>query len=105
MFALGIYDDGLTPGALAGTQRIAGTGTINVDGEVGPIGGIHQKLYAAPATGVRLLPGARRQLRRGRGPRPPTGCAWVKISTFDEAVKSVQDIAAKKADSLPTCTR
>jgi hypothetical protein len=29
----------------------------------------------------------------------------VKISTFDEAVKSVQDIAAKKADSLPTCTR
>jgi PDZ domain-containing protein len=35
----------------------------------------------------------------------PDGLRVVKISTFDDAVKSVQDIAAKKADGLPTCTR
>ncbi len=99
MFALGIYDR-LTPGALAGGQRIAGTGTINVDGEVGPIGGIHQKLYGARDGGADYFLAPRRQLRRGRGPRPRRA-AVVKISTFDEAVKSVQDIAAKKADSCP----
>jgi PDZ domain-containing protein len=29
----------------------------------------------------------------------------VRISTFDEARQAVQDIAAKKAKGLPTCTR
>lgn len=103
MFALGIYDR-LTPGALAGGQRIAGTGTINVDGEVGPIGGIHQKLYGARDGGADyfLAPAANCDEVVGH---VPDGLRVVKISTFDEAVKSVQDIAAKKADSLPTCTR
>jgi PDZ domain-containing protein len=35
----------------------------------------------------------------------PDGLRVVRISTFDEARRAVQDIAAKKADSLPTCTR
>jgi len=35
----------------------------------------------------------------------PDGLRVVRISTFDEARKAVQDIAAKKASSLPTCTR
>lgn len=103
MFALGIYDR-LTPGALAGGQRIAGTGTISVDGEVGPIGGIHQKLYGARDGGADyfLAPAANCDEVVGH---VPDGLRVVKISTFDDAVKSVQDIAAKKADSLPTCTR
>lgn len=103
MFALGIYDR-LTPGALAGGQRIAGTGTISVDGEVGPIGGIHQKLYGARDGGADyfLAPAANCDEVVGH---IPDGLRVVKISTFDDAVKSVQDIAAKKADSLPTCTR
>ena len=103
MFALGIYDR-LTPGALAGSQGIAGTGTINVDGEVGPIGGIHQKLYGARDGGADyfLAPAANCDEVVGH---VPDGLRVVKISTFDDAVKSVQDIAAKKADGLPTCTR
>ncbi len=43
MFTLGILDR-LTPGDLAGGHFIAGTGTIDVDGTVGPIGGIVLKL-------------------------------------------------------------
>ena len=46
MFALGIYDT-LTPGAMTGGQKIAGTGTIDSGGAVGPIGGIRQKLVGA----------------------------------------------------------
>jgi PDZ domain-containing protein len=43
MFAVGIIDK-LTPGALTQGKIIAGTGTIDPDGNVGEIGGIQQKL-------------------------------------------------------------
>lgn len=46
MFSLGIIDE-LTPGSLTGGRHIAGTGTIDDAGNVGPIGGIQQKMAAA----------------------------------------------------------
>ena len=51
MFALGIIDK-LTPNDIAGGAHIAGTGTIDSEGIVGPIGGIRQKLYGAQAAGA-----------------------------------------------------
>jgi len=51
MFALGIIDK-LTPNDIAGGAHIAGTGTIDSEGIVGPIGGIRQKLYGAKAAGA-----------------------------------------------------
>jgi PDZ domain-containing protein len=57
MFSLGIYDK-LTPGSLTGGTFVAGTGTITAEGEVGPIGGIQQKMIAArdAGAGVFLTP-------------------------------------------------
>src|SRR5690606_8560033 len=49
-FALGIIDT-LTPGERTGGENIAGTGTIDSEGVVGPIGGIRQKLYGARDAG------------------------------------------------------
>ena len=69
MFALGIYDK-LTPGELTGGRFIAGTGEIDADGEVGPIGGIQQKLVAARESGRDGLPHAGGQLRGGGRRRP-----------------------------------
>lgn len=46
MFALGIIDK-LTPENLTGGKNVAGTGTIDAEGNVGPIGGIRQKMYSA----------------------------------------------------------
>jgi PDZ domain-containing protein len=46
MFTLGIMDK-LEPEDLTGGKIIAGTGTIDDDGNVGPIGGIPQKLVGA----------------------------------------------------------
>lgn len=51
MFALGIIDK-LTPGAINGGEEIAGTGTITATGDVGPIGGIQQKMYGARDAGA-----------------------------------------------------
>jgi len=54
MFTLGILDK-LQPEDLTGGKIIAGTGTIDDAGDVGPIGGIPQKLAGAKAAGAQLF--------------------------------------------------
>lgn len=103
MFALGIYDT-LTPGALTGGQQVAGTGTIDSSGAVGPIGGIRQKLVGARDGGAHWFLAPADNCDEVVG-HVPDGLRVVRIATFDEARRAVQDIAAKKADKLPTCTR
>ena len=51
---LGIIDE-LTENDLTAGKIIAGTGTINYLGEVGPIGGIRQKLEGAKNGGAQLF--------------------------------------------------
>ncbi|MGH2542049.1 MAG: PDZ domain-containing protein [Ardenticatenaceae bacterium] len=54
MFALTVYDL-VTPGELTGGRRIAGTGTIDPDGNVGAIGGVAQKVASAEQAGAELF--------------------------------------------------
>jgi PDZ domain-containing protein len=54
MFALGLYDR-LTPDDLTGGRQIAGTGTIECDGTVGPIGGIEEKIAGAEREGAEIF--------------------------------------------------
>jgi PDZ domain-containing protein len=51
MFTLTVYDM-VTPKDLTMGRVIAGTGTINLDGTVGPIGGVQQKVAAAEGAGA-----------------------------------------------------
>lgn len=54
MFALEIVDQA-TPGNLTQGYVIAGTGTMNVEGEVGQVGGIRHKLAAAERSGIEIF--------------------------------------------------
>lgn len=54
MFTLEIYNQ-LTPGDLSKGYRIAGTGTIDKDGQVGAIGGAKYKIVAADRQGAELF--------------------------------------------------
>ena len=54
IFALGIIDK-LTSQDLVRYRNIAGTGTITIDGRVGPIGGIAEKIIGAKKAGVELF--------------------------------------------------
>lgn len=51
MFTLTVYN-ALSEQDLTTGRKIAGTGTINLDGTVGPIGGVKQKVAVAEATGA-----------------------------------------------------
>jgi PDZ domain-containing protein len=103
MFALGIIDR-LTPGNLTGGLHVAGTGTIAQSGEVGPIGGVVQKLYGAKRAGatVFLAPAANCDEIVGN---VPDGLRVVKIETLQEAIDSLEKLSAnKQLESLPSCT-
>ena len=54
MWALGLYEL-MTPGDLTGGRTIAGTGTIDLQGKVGPIGGIRDKVVAAQRAGASIF--------------------------------------------------
>ncbi|CCH71844.1 putative secreted protein [Nostocoides australiense Ben110] len=101
MFALAVRDL-LTPGAMTGGKKIAGTGTIDDAGTVGPIGGIRQKIVGAKEAGAGyfLAPAANCPELAGHVPDDIT---VVKIATFDEAVSAVDGIAAGKT-GLPSCS-
>ena len=103
MFALGLYDT-LTPGALTGGAKIAGTGTIDSTGAVGPIGGIRQKLVGARDGGAQWFLAPADNCNEVVG-HVPDGLRVVRISTFDQARSSVEAIAAHRGGSLPTCTK
>lgn len=53
-FTLGILD-ALTPESVTGGVRVATTGTMELNGTVGPVGGVHQKVVAASREGVDLM--------------------------------------------------
>ena len=101
MFALGIVDE-LTPGDLTGGRDIAGTGTISLDGSVGPIGGIAQKMAGArnDGAGYFLAPASNCGEVTGN---IPDGLDVYAVSTLHEAVTTVEAIAAGDASAAPTC--
>jgi Lon-like protease len=101
MFSLGIYDK-VTNGALTGGQNIAGTGTIDSSGKVGPIGGIRQKLVGARQGGAGYFLAPADNCDEVRG-AVPDGLQAIKVATFDEAKDAVDKIAAGDTKSLPAC--
>ncbi|MDF2559735.1 MAG: ATP-dependent serine peptidase containing a domain protein [Microbacterium sp.] len=102
MFALGIIDT-LTEGELNGGENVAGTGTIDAAGTVGPIGGIRQKLYGARDAGAEyfLAPEANCDEVVGH---VPDGLQVIRTATLDESL-AVLEVIADDGDvaSLPTC--
>ncbi len=101
MFSLAIYDV-LTPGELTGGKEIAGTGTMEDDGTVGPIGGIRQKLVGAQAAGADFFLAPADNCSDVAG-HVPDGLRVVRVATFDEGLAAVRGIASGDAASLPTC--
>lgn len=102
MFALGIIDK-MSPGDLTGGQHIAGTGTIDADGNVGPIGGIRQKLYGALDAGATYFLAPESNCNEVVG-HVPDGIRVFSTSTLDQSMTVLETIRDNgDLDALPTC--
>ncbi|GIJ00395.1 hypothetical protein Slu03_27720 [Sediminihabitans luteus] len=101
MFALGIIDK-LTPEDEANGHVIAGTGTMSVDGQVGAIGGIRQKLYGAQRDGATWFLAPTSNCNEVVG-NVPDGMHVTAVSTLTEALAAVTAIGQDDTDGLPTC--
>jgi PDZ domain-containing protein len=84
MFALEIYNQ-LVEEDLTKGKRIAGTGTINLEGEIGQIDGIKQKIIAAEEAQAEIfiLPEENYEAAK----KVKTSIQLVPVKTFEEAIQ------------------
>lgn len=105
MFSLEIYNQ-LTKGDLTKGYQIAGTGTMDEDGKVGPIGGIGQKVVAADKSGADFFfapdedgaTSSNYQEALVAAKDIETKMKIVPVSSFDEAVDYLEQLKRKNAD-------
>lgn len=90
MFSLGIVDK-LTPTDLTGGLTIAGTGTIDDEGTVGPIGGIAQKMRGAKRDGATVFLAPADNCPEAAANAVP-GLELVKVSSIDDALAALQKL-------------
>lgn len=100
MFSLAVVDK-LSPGELTGGQFIAGTGTIEADGAVGPIGGITHKIQAAEDAGAKvfLVPAdnCSEALTVDR-----EGIDLIKVDSLEDAISDLKDY--NSGEDFDTCS-
>lgn len=99
MFALAVVDK-LSPGEVNGGQFVAGTGTIDSDGNVGPIGGIPYKLVAAREAGATtfLVPSKNCDEAKQQA---PDGLRLVRVDDLTGAVDALDSL--NTGGDAPAC--
>jgi PDZ domain-containing protein len=100
MFSLAIVDK-LTPGPLTGGAFVAGTGTITPEGEVGPIGGIQQKMIAARRAGATVFLTPKDNCQDAVQARPD-GLRLVRADTLHSAIQAINAIKTRQG-TVPSC--
>lgn len=99
MFALGIMDK-IGTVDLTGGKFIAGTGTIDAKGKVGPIGGIQLKMIAARDAGATVFLAPAGNCADVSG-ATPDGLQVVKVATLHEAVQDL--VRLQRGQPVPPC--
>jgi PDZ domain-containing protein len=89
MFSLFLYDQ-LTPEDLTDGRLVAGTGTIDCDGGIGPIGGVAQKVAGAEARGADVFISP--QLNAADARAAAGDIRIVAVSTFDQALEYLEGL-------------
>lgn len=97
-FTLAMIDE-LSPGDLTGPQDVAVTGTIALDGSVGAIGGLTQKVSAVHQNGVRvfLVPASQPELDDPAQMQRLLDAGHeevevIPVATLDEALAALEDL-------------
>jgi Lon-like protease len=98
MFTLGIIDK-INPTDLTGGRTIAGTGTIDEEGNVGAIGGIPQKMRGARRDGATVFLAPASNCGEAVANAVP-GLELVKIGTLDDALRALSTLRSGGTPTL-----
>jgi PDZ domain-containing protein len=88
-FTLTIIDE-MTPGSLTGGQKVAVTGTMDLDGNVGEVGGVPQKTAAALDAGAKLFIVPTAEVKQAKA-RAGSKATVVGVDTIDEALRALRE--------------
>ncbi|MFC8233374.1 S16 family serine protease [Streptomyces sp. NPDC057284] len=102
-FALGIVDKlegNGSGGDLTGGRTIAGTGTIEANGDVGAVGGVSLKTQAAKRDGATVFLVPKAECKEA-GAELPKGLKLIPVTTLKSAVSSLQ--ALEQGHKVPSC--
>jgi PDZ domain-containing protein len=100
-FTLALLDD-LSAGDLTNGKKVAVTGTIDVDGNVGPVGGVAQKTAAAKRAGAIAFlvpPDEEAEAKRHAGKMP-----ILVIRTVDDALAALHQLGGASLPAPTTTT-
>jgi PDZ domain-containing protein len=100
MFALGIIDK-LSPDDITGGRVIAGTGEIDDDGNIHPIGGIAQKMVAAYRAGARYFLAPADNCAEAAA-HPVNGLTLIKVRSLQDALSQLQKVNSGQQPTLCT---
>ncbi|WP_431995237.1 S16 family serine protease [Streptomyces griseoflavus] len=104
LFSLGIVDklngDG-SGGDLTGGRVVAGTGTIDEKGVVGPVGGVPLKTQAARRDGATVFLVPKAECADART-ELPEGLRLIPVTTLEGAVRALVDLE-KGTGKVPSC--
>ena len=93
MMALNVYNN-LIPEDITNSMVVAGTGTIEIDGSVGPVGGIKQKIIAAKRAGAELILVPDANFEEAK-PFETDKTAIVAVDTFDQALSVISQYSSR----------
>jgi Lon-like protease len=102
IFSLAVYDL-LTPGPLTGGRFVAGTGTIDVEGHVGVIGGIQQKLAGAYDSGARVFLAPSGDCAEAAASDLADRMELVKVTTLASAIAALHALRTGNDAAVPRC--
>ncbi|MGW2345334.1 YlbL family protein [Streptomyces sp. NPDC001661] len=104
LFSLGIIDmldgDG-SGGDLTGGRSIAGTGTIDAEGKVGPVGGVSLKVQAADRDGATVFLVPKAECADAKASAPDS-MKLISVSTLKGTTAALTNLE-KGSGKVPTC--
>ena len=93
MMALNVYNN-LIPEDITNSMVVAGTGTIEIDGSVGPVGGIKQKIIAAKRAGAELILVPISNFEEAK-PFETDKTAIVAVDSFEQALSVISQYSSR----------
>lgn len=99
MIALTVYDKVLPGVDVAAGRIVAGTGTLDRDGNVGPVGGAGLKVIAASQAGADVFLAPRRNADEARAALPADSeMQIVEVATLEQAIEALEEAGRERPD-------